>query len=388
MKKNILFVVDENRMGGVSILLEDMLNMIDIKNKNIDVLVLHDSGDKLKKLPKNVNVIYGTPYFSSIDYTIKEVLKSKDIKKIIKKIILVFDLKTGLIKYKIKRERKKILNKKYDIEIAFKDGFTAIFTAFGNSSKKIHWLHYDYKLANPNAKYKKLFNNILKKFDNIIAVSKGIMDDFNNIYHLENKTNVISNLVNIEKIIKKSKENKNKKNRKKLNIISVGRLHSMKGYDRLIEVVDKLTKEKKLSNIELQIFGDGPEFENLNNLIKNKKLNNIIKLMGRVNNPYIYIKNADLFILSSVYEPFGLVIVEALTLGIPVLATKNSATDKLIKNKYNGMVVENSIDGLYEGLKDLINNKEKLDKLKENALTYDYSTDNKKIIEKIEQLFS
>lgn len=388
MKKNILFVVDENRMGGVSILLEDILNMIDTKDKNIDVLVLHDSGDKLKKLPKNINVIYGTPYFSSIDYTIKEVLKSKNILRILRKIILVFDLKTGLIKNKIKKERKKILNKKYDIEIAFKDGFTAVFTAFGDSKKKIHWLHYDYKLANPNQKYPKLFNNVLKKFDNIIAVSKGIMDDFNNIYHLENKTNVISNLVNINKIIKKSKENKNIKNNKKLNVISVGRLHSMKGYDRLIEVIYRLNQEKNLSNIELQIFGDGPEFENLNNLIKNKKLNNIIKLMGRVNNPYIYIKNADLFVLSSIYEPFGLVIVESLTLGIPVLATQNSATDKLIRNKYNGIVVENSIDGLYEGLKDLINNKEKLNKLKSNALTYDYSDENKKIIEQIEQLFS
>ena len=149
MKRNILFVVDEKRMGGVSVLLEDMMNMINISKYNIDILVLHNNGEMLENLDKKINIIYGTPYFEAVDYSIKEVLKSRNLKLIYRKLKLIFDMKTGHIEKVIKKERKKILKKKYDVEIAFKDGFTALFTTFGDSIKKVHWLQYEYKKINP-----------------------------------------------------------------------------------------------------------------------------------------------------------------------------------------------------------------------------------------------
>ena len=156
-------------------------------------------------------------------------------------------MKTGNIKNTIIRERKKILNKNYDVEIAFKDGFTALFTIFGNSKTKIHWLHYEYKKTNPNAKYDKLFKRILPKFDKIIAVSEGVEQAFNKIYHLENKTSIIPNLVNTDKIIKKSKEKSDViLSKSDINFVSVGRLHIQKGYDILIEVVHDLNKSNFL----------------------------------------------------------------------------------------------------------------------------------------------
>ena len=79
--KKILFVVDEKKMGGVSVLLSDILNNINLKNKEIDIMVLHNSGDYLDDLPKCVNLIYGTSFFDIIDLTLKEVLKSKNIKE-------------------------------------------------------------------------------------------------------------------------------------------------------------------------------------------------------------------------------------------------------------------------------------------------------------------
>ena len=102
-KQNVLFVVDERRMGGVSILLEDILNMINISKYNIDILVLHNNGEMLNNLPKEVNLIYGTPYFSSIDYSIKEVIKTRNLKTIYYKLKVIFDMKTGNIKNVIKK---------------------------------------------------------------------------------------------------------------------------------------------------------------------------------------------------------------------------------------------------------------------------------------------
>lgn len=384
MKRNVLFVVDEKRMGGVSVLLEDILNMINIKNYSIDVLVLHNNGSMLNNLPKDVNIIYGTSYFEAIDYTLKEVLKSGDFKRIYHKIKIILDMKTGNIKNTIIRERKKNLNKNYDVEIAFKDGFTALFTIFGNSKTKIHWLHYEYKKTNPNAKYDKLFKRILPKFDKIIAVSEGVEHAFNKIYHLENKTSIIPNLVNTDKIIKKSKEKSDViLSKSDINFVSVGRLHIQKGYDILIEVVHDLNKSNFLpKNFKLRIYGDGPEKFTLNSLIRKYHLEDKIYLLGKVMNPYKYVKNSDLFILPSRYEPFGLVIIESMTLGVPVLATENHATSKIIQNGKNGYITENSYQGIYEGLKYLLENFQELKKYKKNLKEYKY--DNSAIIKSIE----
>lgn len=385
MKRNILFVVDEKRMGGVSVLFETIISLMDISNYNIDLLVLHNNGEMFKNLPSGINIIYGSSYFEAIDYTMKEIIKKKSIKLLLKKIKVVLDMKTGHIENVIKKERKKILTKKYDVEIAFKDGFTALFTAFGDSKRKIHWLHYEYKKTNPNGKYDKLFKRILPTFDKIVAVSDNVKKCFNDIYHLDDKVIVIYNVVNGEKIIELSKEESNVLlNSNELNLVSVGRLHEMKGYDRLIDTIYKLKGDGIFDNVKLRIYGDGPLFETLNQKISDLELTNDIFLMGSVMNPYKYIKNSDLFILSSIYEPFGLVIVESLTLGVPVLATLNSATDKLISNDYNGLIVENSLDGLYSGLKKIIENKEILKKYKNNLTNYFY--DNNEQLNKIKQI--
>lgn len=385
MKRNILFVVDEKRMGGVSVLFETIISLMDISNYNIDLLVLHNNGEMFKNLPSSINIIYGSSYFEAIDYTMKEIIKKKSIKLLLKKIKVVLDMKTGHIENVIKKERKKILTKKYDVEIAFKDGFTALFTAFGDSKRKIHWLHYEYKKTNPNGKYDKLFKRILPTFDKIVAVSDNVKKCFNDIYHLDDKVVVIYNVVNGERIIELSKEESNVLlNSNELNLVSVGRLHEMKGYDRLIDTIYKLKGDGIFDNVKLRIYGDGPLFETLNQKISDLELTNDIFLMGSVMNPYKYIKNSDLFILSSIYEPFGLVIVESLTLGVPVLATLNSATDKLISNDYNGLIVENSLDGLYSGLKKIIENKEILKKYKNNLTNYFY--DNNEQLNKIKQI--
>ena len=96
--KNVLFVVDERCMGGVSVLLMDMFKMMDTSKMDIDLLVLHDRGDMFNELPNNAHLMFGSNYFSAIDLTLKEVIKSKNIKTLYHKLKVIFDLKTGLIK--------------------------------------------------------------------------------------------------------------------------------------------------------------------------------------------------------------------------------------------------------------------------------------------------
>lgn len=105
--KKILFVVDEKMLGGVSIVLENILWSLDLEKYKVDVAVLHNRGECLVNIPKNINVIAGGPFFDSVDFPLSEIIKSKNIKLLFNKLRLVLYLKSGLIRKKIMKERKK-----------------------------------------------------------------------------------------------------------------------------------------------------------------------------------------------------------------------------------------------------------------------------------------
>lgn len=385
--KKVLFVVDEQMMGGVSTVLKDMIHLLDLNRFAISILVLHNRGEQFHNLDQRIKVIYGTPYFSAVDYTFKEVIRSKNIHLLFHKIQIVLAMKTGLILKRIEKERRKMQLDDYDIEIAFKDGFCAIFTATSTAKKKIHWLHYEYRACNPNAKYDRLFQKILPLYDYIVAVSKNVANTFNTLYHLENKMVVINNVVDTQRILQLAKQDvKVDLSPAQLNIVSVGRLHEVKGYERLIQVMKRLNKEHLLSDVTLDIYGDGPQYSKLAEKIQAFHLENIIALKGKSENPYALIKQYDFSIVPSLYEAFGLSIVESLLLHVPVLATQTAASHEIIDDNNNGWICENSEEGLYTKIKELLIERDKIEKCRKKIIHYTY--DNDTIIKQIEKLFS
>ncbi len=379
----ILFVVDERQMGGVSVLLDDILKRINLKKFNVDVMVLHNNGDYLDDLPEGVDVIYGSPFFEVVDLSLKEVIKTKNIFKIIKKIYLVFLMKTGLIKGKIKKERKKCLSKKYDTEVAFKDGFTALFTAYGDSEKKIHWLHTDYVMHDCTAKYHNLFEKTFPLFDKIIGISHAVVERFNQVYP-GIQCEVIYNLIDIAKIKKMGEENDIHLG-DGINFVSCGRIHEMKGYDRLINVFHRLDDMGLLKHVSLTIIGDGPDFSKVQNLVQEYGLKDKVKLLGRRKNPYPYVKAADAFLMCSRYEPFGLVVLEAMVLGTPVISTEVASIREIMREDY-GIITDNNEEGLINAIAEVIKNPNYLNKYRENLKKYNYDCD--KIIKEIEDVLS
>ena len=379
----ILFVVDERQMGGVSVLLDDILKRINLKKFNVDVMVLHNNGDYLDDLPEGVDVIYGSPFFEVVDLSISEVIKTKNIFKIIKKIYLVFLMKTGLIKGKIKKERKKCLSKKYDTEVAFKDGFTALFTAYGDSEKKIHWLHTDYVMHDCTAKYHNLFEKTFPLFDKIIGISHAVVERFNQVYP-GIQCEVIYNLIDIAKIKKMGEENDIHLG-DGINFVSCGRIHEMKGYDRLINVFHRLDDMGLLKHVSLTIIGDGPDFSKVQNLVQEYGLKDKVKLLGRRKNPYPYVKAADAFLMCSRYEPFGLVVLEAMVLGTPVISTEVASIREIMREDY-GIITDNNEEGLINAIAEVIKNPNYLNKYRENLKKYNYDCD--KIVKEIEDVLS
>ena len=383
MKKNILFVVDNLKMGGVTKVLINMLKSLDNSDYNIDLLVLHYYKDMLIELPDNIKIIKGSKYFHIVDQNLKSLLVNKDIKNIFRKCCFSFNIKTNIIKRKIKKDRLKNIKKQYDVEIAFGDGFPYLYTSYGNSIKKIAWMHSDVAVRDYSARYYKNIKNALSKMDLCIAVSDKVATSYKNRYNIAT-VEVIPNIIDDYEIIKKSKlapEVSFDKNQ--LNFISVGRLDYSKNYLMLLNVAKHLIDDGY--KFKVYIVGDGEENVTLQKAIINLKMEKHFILLGRKDNPYPYVKNSDLFLLSSRYEGLPTVIIEALILHIPCISTEVAGIYEILNNSF-GVITKNTENDFYLNLKHLLDNPQKIIEMKENLSNYKYNNDI--IIDKIKNILN
>ena len=372
MKKKILFLVENFAGGGVEKVFIDLINNMDISKYDITVMSIWDYGVRKKDLRKDVRYKSIFPNIKGISRVFHNFVEKSD----------------GKLLYKFG------IREKYDIEIAFVEGrATKIIGASTNpNSKKLAWVHIDLSQGHWTSK---VFDENLerekecyKKFNNIIFVSNSAMKGFNYLFGYDfDNIQVKYNPIIANDVINKSDEEIAdivKPKDKKL-LVTSGRLVAQKGYESLLEICNRLNNDRL--DYELWILGEGWSRPKLEKLIDKYKLSNV-KLLGFKENPYKYIKQGDLFVCSSKNEGFSLVIAEAMILGLPVISTNCSGPNELLNFGEYGFMVENTEDALYEGLKEILNDEEKLkyyiEKSKERINFFNY----KERISDIEELFN
>lgn len=151
-------------------------------------------------------------------------------------------------------------------------------------------------------------------------------------------------------------------------ILSIARLVPWKGLGTLIEIMPGLLRENP--NFELIIIGDGPGKENLESIIKNHRLEDKVKMMGRVDHEKVieYLKGGDLFILNTGYEGLSHQLIEAMAAGIPIITTDVCGNPETIKDGYNGLLIDyNNREQLKEAILKLWKDKELREKFIENG---------------------
>jgi len=123
-------------------------------------------------------------------------------------------------------------------------------------------------------------------------------------------------------------------------IISGGRLEPWKGMDVLIEIMPDLLKENP--NFRLIIVGYGPEKENLKSQISNLKLEDKIELIDKLSHKELleYFKASKMFVLNTGYEGFSHFLLETMAIGLPVITTNICGNPEIVKDGYNGLLIE------------------------------------------------
>ncbi|WP_418223341.1 glycosyltransferase [Clostridium isatidis] len=182
---------------------------------------------------------------------------------------------------------------------------------------------------------KKYLPSVFQKAEGIIAVGNGLKKEIEK-YSANNKVDIIPNLVKMPKI----KELNYAKKRDKFRFFSLGFLTHKKGMDLLIEAFHLGRNE--LKDVELFIGGDGEERVNIQALINKYDLNDRIYLLGELNREEVAqnMMLCDSFILVSRFETFGIVYIEAMNYGKPVIATITGGPDTFLNEKC-GILVEN-----------------------------------------------
>ncbi|MDE5413795.1 glycosyltransferase [Alkalihalobacterium chitinilyticum] len=367
MKQNILFVMPSLSAGGGEKSLVNLLTQIDYELYDVELFLFKREGLFLNMLPEEVQVldfpkeykIFSKGLFTSFITFMKERQFSLAFYRI------MFTVKSRLIKDNKNAEQQtwKYLNmyfntthKEYDVAIGFLEK-TSIYYVVDRikSTKKIGWIHTNYSNSGMN---KDIDHPYYEKLDRIVTVSQECAKSISEIFpDFKDKVDVIFNIVSPKIIDKLSKENMDMvMDDKFVNIVTMGRLSYEKGIDMAVNACDLLVKNG--FNIKWYVLGEGDEKENLEELIKKKKLGNNFFLLGLKENPYPYIKNADIYVQPSRYEGKSIAIDEAKILKKPIVVTNyNSAKDQ-IANRVTGIIEELNATSVAEGIQLLIENEE------------------------------
>ena len=316
--KTIVISSGDLTMGGLQKVLVEYLKLIDKNKYRIVLLIANDYGKKnlfLEEIPKNVEIQFVRPY--NLVSKIAELSKKR---KILNRVLL-----KGY-RHKSKRVFKSIflekLSKlgKINLIIDFDGGLKSVLDNL-KAEKKIIWIHSSIRKHKQDNKSKiSRYGEELKKYDKIIAICKEMKEEIKELYpSLSHKIEYIYNPLDCNNIIEQGNENIEKITSYEKELIesdyflAISRLDVVqKDFETLIEGYSIL----KNSNVKerLYIIGEGNGRVKIEKMIEEKNLGEDVILLGEKKNPYVWMKHSKLFIHSSKYEGFGVVLLEALML--------------------------------------------------------------------------
>lgn len=359
--KKLLFTAYTLDLGGIETALVSLLNCL-IEKYNLTLVLEKKQGIFLNDLNEKIKVIEYNPN------------QNKNI--FIRKFINLMKRIKFILKYK----------NRFDFSASFTTySKMGSFCARTGSRNSVLWIHSDYlNLFNNDTKKMANFFKFISydKFSKIVFVSNASKKAFDNVFpDTKNKTLVINNIIDYEKILEKSNEYIDlQKDNNLITFLNVCRhIEEPKKLTRLIEVAKRLKEEG--FNFKILFIGEGQDTNLYHELVLENNLQNIFTFLGLKHNPYPYFKISDAIILTSDYEGYPVVFIEAKVLGVPIITTDVSDAKKDIEGKY-GIVTDKTVDSIYNAMKEFIQNGYLIKK------QFNKEEFNKEIINKIEALIN
>ena len=391
--KKILFVMPYLGCGGVEATFFSLLDVMDRKRCEITLLILEDKGQFRNRIPKDIKERYieipkkERGIFFGKKKMLKEHLGHGRIWKI--PGYLLYNMQISLTEDRVKNaayfshiaDSIPEFEGEYDLAVDY-FGY-ATFTTFYvaekvHAKRKVTWLHSIFSRFSPQA-----FEKWYRKMDVIYAVSQMVKSDFETIFPQIDCVKLFYNIIDPGMIRRKANKICNfDDGYKGMKILTVGRLCGEKGIDLAIEAYKRLIKEGYV--FRWYVIGGG----SLESIQMYKKLllpndNNFV-FLGIKDNPYVYMRQCDIYVQPSRFEGYCTTTNEARILGCPIVTTDVSGAREQIQDGKTGLIVESTVEGIYKGVKELLDNPELRKEFTENLKFIDCDT--RKEVKKIYRL--
>lgn len=351
--KRILFFNDGMETGGTEKLLVSLLNHLAGKECMITLLL---------PMPSDKNIL------------IEEISQSITIKYIYKENTAHLKRKLGenfmVFFPSLFAKWKGIKESDYDQIVCFKETFFArIFSKMHLS--KILWIHNilykriyetdslrDKFSAWLNKKQLKVVQASYNHFDKIVCVSDAAKNAYLSVLHNGTSPNqdirVLYNAIDLTKAIEKSKQTIETLPQGQTNFILLTRTSPEKRTDRLISAARRLKEEAY--DFHIYIIGEGMDSQSMQDSIAISHLQDTITLKGRIDNPFPYILQCKWSLCVSERESFSLALLESMALKTPVITTNCGGPGDIVDGGKYGILVDNSTEGVYQGMKMVLDN--------------------------------
>ena len=373
--KRILFVLKAVNSGGSATSMLNLLGFLKEKGYKIDLFLLQKDGCFLERAESVANVLPEEKIISSIMYS-REKMKGRGISSWLIRVIFVLCHKIFGVERTLEwfyRISARSLSDKYDTVVAYQESQTTEYVQYIRCKRKIAWIHSDYHRFSVG-KTTVQEQSIYDCFDEIVCVSQIAKNEMLKSLDLPKEhVHLIYNTIPREFIVKQSQKNFEPLERGEYTFLSMGRFVKDKGFDRAVRVARRMKKAGV--DFRWYIIGAGEEAKKIEQQIADSDLTNNLILLGLKSNPFSYVKQADCFVMTSRNEAQPMVLNEALTLGIPVISTRFPSVLEVVADGIDGFVVENSENGIYQGIVRFMTDDNARKRIEEGAKQFRYNND-------------
>lgn len=356
MKKNILFLCSNMGVGGFQKSLISLLQCFDYSKYDVDLLLFEPTGIFMDLIPQEVHVlpiVINSEYFSSGKQAVLSMIKKGKWKLAISRFIsCLLWMKDKSIGADYMMKSVPELEKYYDAAIDY-NGQHVLYYMMNkiHANKKITYFHSDYKkwpyyMVKDRIYYANV-SAIVTVSDECVESMKEIFPEYSDkIYCIEN--------INSDKTVNMFPKNSNtyQDNFDGVRLVTVGRVCNDKGIDYALEALHLLLKDGY--NVRWYMVGPLTDKKAYNDAVKQFGACDELVLLGATNNPYDYMKNADIVVHPSRFEGKAVAVEEAKILRKPIVATNFSTAKNQIIDGETGLIVEMNGKAVYEGIKRMI----------------------------------
>ena len=246
----------------------------------------------------------------------------------------------------------------------------------------------DITLVGNHPFYKPAVTFSINKSDFVTSVSQSLKDDTLKLFNIKNEIQVIPNFIELDKIKKEDKSPCQRSvmaNEEERIITHISNFRKVKRIPDIIAIFNKIQKEIPA---KLMMVGEGPEKEKAEQLCRELGIQDKVIFFGNSNEIDTILCQTDLFLLPSKTESFGLVALEAMACGVPVISSNAGGLPEVNKDGFSGYLSEvGDVDGMANNALKILKNQTDLDQFKKNALITAQQFDIKKILPLYEDLY-